>query len=385
MSRLVAPEEDDYFAIRPPGEKLELGRSAPPRPRAQRVSREEIIERERRFARPAASWASLRRRFWVAGVVARLQVPNESNAGAQLAAFSSHSQALVVSSVLEAAGTAAGRGAACVSVQSRRRLQPPRSPGADRPLRPRPDPLLGAGRRDQRCAEVGRRRLRGAGTSEPTQTLKSLQSAIDSKADSIAKVTVYNDANAAEVQATDGSFYSVTFPANAEQPLLDSLGKAGIDTSEDSGGVVGDAFANHLALDSSTYKAAGNLALPAGLTMIFAIVYPALQAFRVGLITRMVSTLGAIAAATLIILPLAPALIGLWLSWLGLTFLDRTPRERSPAWDAGVAVPWPRPGQEPSTEPTIDGSALEVDPDAPQPANPPRQRGERRKRKHRDA
>ena len=348
------------------------------------MSREEIIERERRFARPAALVGFLAASLLVAGVIARLQVPNESNAGAQLAAFSSHPQALVVSSVLEAAGLLL----AAVPLAYLFRAAAARSP------RVRPalivlcvlGPILFAAQ-----AVVISVALKSAGDdfvaqapSEPTHTLKSLRSAIGSKADSINKVTVYNDANKAEVETTDGSFYSVSFPADAEQPLLDSLAKAGVDTSEDSGGVVGDAFANHLALDSSTYKAAGNLALPAGLTMIFAIVYPALQAFRVGLITRMFSTVGAIAAATLIILPLAPALIGLWLSWLGLTFLDRTPRTRSPAWDAGVAIPWLRPGQEPSTEPTIDGSALEVDPDAPPPANPPRQRGERRKRKHRD-
>ena len=127
-----------------------------------------------------------------------------------------------------------------------------------------------------------------------------------------------------------------------------------MDTSEDSNGKPGDAYANHLAVDSSGYKLAGNLALPAGITMIFAVVYPALQAYRVGLISRLLSTLGAIAAATLILLPLAPALIGLWVSWLGLTYLGRVPNGRAPAWDAGVAIPWPRPGQ-----PAPDDSAIE--------------------------
>ena len=116
--------------------------------------------------------------------------------------------------------------------------------------------------------------------------------------------------------------------------------------------------------------------------MIFAIVYPALQAFRAGLITRLFSTMGAIAGASLIILPLAPAFIGLWLVWLCLIYLDRQPRERAPAWDAGVAVPWPRPGEPPPSPGPIEGSATEVDPDAPA-SNPPRQRGERRKRKSR--
>jgi hypothetical protein len=120
--------------------------------------------------------------------------------------------------------------------------------------------------------------------------------------------------------------------------------------------------------------------------MIFGVVYPALQAFRVGLITRMFSTLGAISVATLIIVPLlAPAMIGLWISWLSMTILRRGPgARRPPAWDAAVAIPWPRPGDTPPPDPTVEGTAQEVDSDAAPPANPPRQRGERRKRKRRD-
>jgi hypothetical protein len=349
------------------------------------VNRAEVIERERRLARPVALLGFLAALLLVAGVIARLQVPNEGNAGPQLIEFSKHSGGLLASSILEAAGLLLAVFPLCYLFKA----------AAERNPRVRPGlialcvvgPILFATQ-----TVVISLALKSAGDdfvaqhlSEPSQSLKSLQSTIESKADSVSKVTVYNDANTAEVQTTNDDFYGVKkFPAAEEQPLLDSLDKAGIDTSEDSGGQVGDALANHLALDSSTYKLAGNLALPAGLTMIFAIVYPALQAFRIGLITRMFSTMGAIAAATLIILPLAPALIGVWLTWLGLTFLGRTPRGRPPAWDAGVAIPWPRPGQDPVPEPAIDGSAQELDPDAPLPANPPRQRGERRKRKSRE-
>lgn len=348
------------------------------------MSREQIIERERRFARPAAIAAFFAAALLIAGVVARLQLPNESSAGDQLIAFSTHHQAMTVSSTLEALGFVL----ASVPLVYLFLAAAARSP------RVRPalvilcvlGPILFAVQ-----TVLVSDALKSAGddfaaqrSSEPKHDLKFLQSAIDSKPDSIAKVTVYNDADAAEVETSDGSFYSVAFPASAEQPLLDKLDKEGIDTSEDSGGKVGDAFANHLALDSSAYKTAGNLVLPAGLTMIFAVVYPALQAFRVGLITRMGSTMGAIAAAALIILPIAPALLGFWFSWLGLTFLGRAPRGRPAAWDAGVAIPWLRPGQEPAPEQPIEGVAQEVDPDAPPPANPARQRGERRKRKRRD-
>ena len=348
------------------------------------MSRDQIIERERRFARPAALAGFLAAALLITGVLLHLQIPTSSNAGDQLVQLSTHHQALIFSSFLEAAGllliapplvylfaAAAARNprvragwiAICVLGPALFATQTVVASFA----------LKSAG--DQFVAQA---------PSEAQHSFKSLQTTIDSKPSTISKVTVYNDANTAEVQTTDGSFYSVNFPADAEQPLLDSLDKAGVDTSEDSGGKVGDALANHLALDSSGYKLAGTLALPAGLMMIFAVVYPALQAFRVGLITRMFSTFGAISAATLILLPLAPALIGLWVAYLGLIILDRAPRGRPPAWDAGMAVPWPRPGEQPAAEPPpIEGTGQEVDPFAA-PANPPRQRGERRKRKRRD-
>jgi hypothetical protein len=85
---------------------------------------------------------------------------------------------------------------------------------------------------------------------------------------------------------------------------------------------------------------------------------------------------------SVVLLPFAPALIALWLGWLGLIFIDRVPGGRPPAWDAGEAVPWPPAGQQRAGSGrggTVEGTATEVG----ERPNPPRQPGERRKRKRR--
>jgi hypothetical protein len=350
------------------------------------VSREAAIEREQRFARPAAITGFLAAALLIAGVVAHLQIPQESNASEQLIAFSAHSQAVLISGILVAVGLVFTAGPLAYLLYAAAARNPRVRTGfvgfcIVGPI------LFGV------QTIVASSALKTAGDNyvanqktEQEKPVATLKTAISSDPQSIDQVSLYNSdsaQNKAEVQLTNGDFYFVTFPASQESDIKASLDKAGVDNSEDSSGIPGDAYANHLAVDSSTYKLAGNLALPAGITMIFAVVYPALQAYRVGLITRLLSTLGSIAAATLILLPLAPALIGLWVAWLGLIYLSRVPRGRAPAWDAGVAIPWPRPGQPAPDDAPIQGTAREVDPDAPPAPNPPRQRGERRKRKSR--
>jgi hypothetical protein len=350
------------------------------------LSREAVIERERRFATPAAIAAFAAAILLVVGVVVRLTIPQQSNASDQLIVFSGHHGALLASGFLVALGlvlTAAPLAYLLYAAAARS----PRVRLAFVAFCIVGPLLFGI------QTVVANNALKNAGDNyvankqvETKRSLSVLQSAISSNPASIDQVTLYNTdsaKNSAEVELTNGDFYYVTFPASQEASLQASLDKADVDNSEDSSGKPGDAYANHLAVDSSGYKLAGNLALPAGVCMIFAIVYPALQGYRVGLITRLLSTLGSIAAATLILLPLAPILIGFWLAWMALIYLNRVPKGRAPAWDAGVAIPWPRPGQPVPADAPIEGTAREVDPDAPPSQNPPRQRGERRKRKSR--
>lgn len=138
--------------------------------------------------------------------------------------------------------------------------------------------------------------------------------------------------------------------------------------------------------DSSLILAASAIGQIGGLGLVVAMVYVALQAMRTGLLTRFFATLGmALAVASILLqLPLAP--LGLWFGWLGLVILDRVPNGRPPAWEAGVAIPWPRPGDEavqpqPEAE-VVEGDASELFAEAPD-RSARRERARKRKRKRR--
>jgi hypothetical protein len=140
--------------------------------------------------------------------------------------------------------------------------------------------------------------------------------------------------------------------------------------------------------DSSTFDVASNLLFPAILGMLVAMIYVPLQAMRVGLLTRFFGTLGmALGAALLFIAPAISLLtISIWFLWLGLMFIDRIPGgPRPPAWEAGVAIPWPRPGDEPR-EPEDDAEEADAE-SVMQPEqrdhSARRERARKRKRKRR--
>ena len=119
-----------------------------------------------------------------------------------------------------------------------------------------------------------------------------------------------------------------------------------------------------LAEGSTIAEVAGSLFFPAVLGLVVAMVYTSLQAMRVGLLSRFFGTLGmALGGALVVIAPqLSLLAISIWMGWLGFLFLDRVPRGRPPAWAAGEAIPWPKPGVQPA-EPTpavVEGDATEA-------------------------
>ena len=137
-------------------------------------------------------------------------------------------------------------------------------------------------------------------------------------------------------------------------------------------------------------QVAGALNFPALLGLIVAMIYTPLQAVRAGLLTRFFGTLGMALGVSIILLgPPGTLLLALWIGWLGLLFVGRTPGGRPPAWEAGEAIPWLRPGEEQGSATernceTIDGEATEV-PHGGEPAGTPagQSGAPRRKRKRR--
>ena len=204
---------------------------------------------------------------------------------------------------------------------------------------------------------------------------------------SIDKVTLYTDSHGLDIELKDGSFRTGEYPPDQEQTLINRLDAAAVDHEEDSSGQPGDALAEQLSDDSTVGQVGGSLQFPALLGLIVAMVYVPLQAVRVGLLPRFFGTLGMALGVSIILLPPGTLLLGLWFGWLGLLFVGRVPGGRPPAWDAGEAIPWLKPGEEPSSAPrpggeAIEGEATEV-PAASEPSPSGQPGSRRRKRKRR--
>jgi len=136
-------------------------------------------------------------------------------------------------------------------------------------------------------------------------------------------------------------------------------------------GEAGDELAQRIGDDSTAGQVGGSLQFPALLGLIVAVVYVPLQAVRAGLLPRFFGTLGMALGVSIILLPPGTLLLALWFGWLGLLFVDKVPGGRPPAWEAGEAIPWPKPGEERSSAPpngeAIEGEATEVPADGEPP------------------
>jgi hypothetical protein len=153
----------------------------------------------------------------------------------------------------------------------------------------------------------------------------------------------------------------------------------GVDTGSD------DAARNILH-DQGAYDVYGGLDFAGRLGLVVGIVYTSLHAMRSGLMTRFWGTLGmALGAGILFIGPSALLVFALVAS---LLVANLWPGGRPPAWDAGVAMPWPKPGEaiagtagpvadpeEPARPEDFEGSAEEV------ASERPARRDNKRKRK----
>jgi hypothetical protein len=108
------------------------------------------------------------------------------------------------------------------------------------------------------------------------------------------------------------------------------------------------------------------------------------------------ATLGMVFIAALVLIPsLGPIGIVLWFAVLGLMLAGWWIRSLPPAWAAGEAIPWLRPGEPPPDQAgggappgTVEGSGREVS-ETPPPENgeaaeqPAETQGQRRKKRKR--
>jgi hypothetical protein len=149
--------------------------------------------------------------------------------------------------------------------------------------------------------------------------------------------------------------------------------------------------ADDLIEDSGSVAVGSYLTFPGLLGFVVGLVYIPLWAMRTGLLTRFWATLGMALGVSLILLPFATLGLVLWFAVIGLMILGVWPGPRPPAWEAGKAVPWPKPGEpSPEADDSLEGSGREVserplpDPGEAEGEQPAAEaRGQRRKKRKR--
>lgn len=129
--------------------------------------------------------------------------------------------------------------------------------------------------------------------------------------------------------------------------------------------------AAHDALQPSVALTAGLIAFIGRVALGIGIVLIALNAMRVGLLTRFMGILGIMAGAfmafPLIQLPIVQAF---WLIALGLVFARRMPGGTPPAWETGRSEPWPTRQQMLEQQGKLRPSASPAKGDLPPAADP---------------
>jgi hypothetical protein len=328
------------------------------------LGRERIIERERRWARPTAVMAVVATVLMVASFLARVQIPVEDTTSAQFRAFDSHGGAIAAFSLLAAAAFLLLIGPLLYLFRAAEARNP----------RVRAvmvgfvfiGPALMASQTIANWVAVSQISADFVEQAPGLQEEPYLRLVDDLKGDkgSIDKVTLYTDSHRLDIELKDGGLRTGEYPPDEERALINRLEAAGVDHEEDSSGEAGDELAQRIGDDSTAGQVGGSLQFPALLGLIVAVVYVPLQAVRAGLLPRFFGTLGMALGVSIILLPPGTLLLALWFGWLGLLFVDKVPGGRPPAWEAGEAIPWPKPGEERSSAPpngeAIEGEATEV-------------------------
>lgn len=134
-----------------------------------------------------------------------------------------------------------------------------------------------------------------------------------------------------------------------------------------------DDEAREVYLDQGPASVASGLEFAGRLGLTFMMIYLSLNAMRSGVMTRFWGTLGMALGVGVILLG-PPALLAFFLA-ISLMVARFWPGGLPPAWDAGRAIPWPKPGEEqaaavpPSEEPArpedFEGSASELTSERP--------------------
>jgi hypothetical protein len=181
---------------------------------------------------------------------------------------------------------------------------------------------------------------------------------------------------------TTGAQGTTTVPRTPEQAVSDAR----------------DDLADDLIDDSGLLQAGSLLRFVGLLSLVFAMIYIPLWAMRTGLLTRFWAMVGVALGVSLVLLPVGIFGLVIWFAVVGLMLAGWWFRPLPPAWAAGEAIPWPRPGDDIGPPPedrggpgTVEGSGREVSERAPpeegepgaEPSQPGETQGQRRKKRKR--
>jgi hypothetical protein len=164
-------------------------------------------------------------------------------------------------------------------------------------------------------------------------------------------------------------------------------------TPEQAANKARDDLADDVIDDSSLLQAGSLLRFIGLISLVFAMIYIPLWCMRTGLLTRFWAMLGVALGVSLLLIPVGIFGLVLWFAVLGLMLAGWWTRPLPPAWDAGVAIPWPRPGEDLGPPPergpsdTVEGSGREVSeqplPEGEEEGEPPETQGQRRRKRKR--
>lgn len=143
-------------------------------------------------------------------------------------------------------------------------------------------------------------------------------------------------------------------------------------------------YAENLIQEQPTFDAAQGFTFAGTLGLVVAMAYVSLYAMRAGLLTRFWGSLGMALGVSVLFL----GFLGLafYILALGMLIGGWWPGGRPAAWEAGAAVPWLRPGEEPPTGPPVGGepagpaepAPAGQEPSGEGPGPPPQKRKRRR-------
>lgn len=170
-----------------------------------------------------------------------------------------------------------------------------------------------------------------------------------------------------------------------------ALDQASADFAGGGSGIPVGEFAEDLITEQTAFAASQGFQIGGLLGTVIAMVYTSLHAMRVGLLTRFWGSLGMALGVGIFLL--GPLALVFYFVPVGLIIGGLWRGGRPPAWEAGEAVPWPAPGQQPAApddpdrpaDPdefagTIEGSGTELDEgaaDEPVAGDSPRKRKRR--------